>query len=285
MAKYYVDGYTTPDGVNSGDAVREWQKRLGVKVDGIWGRETQSAYDKYMSAQGSKSGCFDWDAAGERIRGQLEEILRPAVDAAIKRRKESTEAQKAEIDADAASRGMESSTYVTDVKAKANSAEQDDVESYETGYNQTLAQTLQKMLDEAYDDYTAEKARQESLALEREKMRQSERQFEKSLAAQSRRSSGNSGSSENTDGQRKKGLGKGYSVEDYADYIRGLTYLDRKNLFNSSDVYWSIIREQIIDDIGTKEYSKFVNQYYDEVPHDVPRNDDDESGETKFYIV
>lgn len=50
MASYYLKGYTTPDGVNSRADVREWQNKLGVKADGIWGPNTQAAYERYASA-------------------------------------------------------------------------------------------------------------------------------------------------------------------------------------------------------------------------------------------
>lgn len=50
MASYYLKGYTTPDGVNSRADVREWQNKLGVKADGIWGPNTQAAYERYANA-------------------------------------------------------------------------------------------------------------------------------------------------------------------------------------------------------------------------------------------
>lgn len=37
MAKYYMNGYTPPEGVNSASKVKEYQRQLGVKADGIWG--------------------------------------------------------------------------------------------------------------------------------------------------------------------------------------------------------------------------------------------------------
>ena len=35
MARYYMDGYTPPEGVNSASKVKEYQRQLGVKADGI----------------------------------------------------------------------------------------------------------------------------------------------------------------------------------------------------------------------------------------------------------
>lgn len=265
MAKYYVDGYTTPDGVNSADSVRKWQKKLGVKADGIWGEKTQSAYEKYMSgAEGSstvQSGGFDWAAAGERIKKQLEEILRPAVDAAINRRRKSAKTERAEIDADAAARGMESSTYVTDVKSDVQNSVQEDIADYETEYSRTLAQTLQTMLTDAYKSYAQEQAQAAQLALEREKLAQDQDQFEKTLALEKRKlsakSSGNA--SDSVQSAPESNPGRGFTVDDYRNYVWGLSYDDRRKLFNSDELYWKFMREQIIADIGSDEYAKLAS--------------------------
>ena len=50
MANYYVKGYTPPAGIKSTEDVKRKQKELGVKVDGIWGPNTQAAYDKQSSS-------------------------------------------------------------------------------------------------------------------------------------------------------------------------------------------------------------------------------------------
>ncbi|MBR2913487.1 MAG: hypothetical protein IKC40_06170, partial [Oscillospiraceae bacterium] len=48
-SSYKVAGYTTPRGVNDSRSVKEWQRKLGVTPDGIWGKNTQAAYDKYLA--------------------------------------------------------------------------------------------------------------------------------------------------------------------------------------------------------------------------------------------
>lgn len=45
MAGYVLSGYTTPTGVNSASAVKAMQRELGVKADGVWGPNTQAAYE------------------------------------------------------------------------------------------------------------------------------------------------------------------------------------------------------------------------------------------------
>ncbi|MEN6472096.1 MAG: hypothetical protein ABFC62_11570, partial [Clostridiaceae bacterium] len=44
MSDYYVNGYTPPRGVDSRDKVRRIQATLGVKQDGVWGPNTQTAW-------------------------------------------------------------------------------------------------------------------------------------------------------------------------------------------------------------------------------------------------
>ena len=54
-AQYYQAGYTPPAGVNSATGVKEYQRMLGVDVDGIWGPKTQAAYDQYLAGQNTQT--------------------------------------------------------------------------------------------------------------------------------------------------------------------------------------------------------------------------------------
>ena len=45
MGKYYVNGYVTPEGVNSIAQVKRIQAALGVKQDGFWGAQPQAAWN------------------------------------------------------------------------------------------------------------------------------------------------------------------------------------------------------------------------------------------------
>ena len=64
MAGYYTSGYTPPAGVTSAEQVKEIQQQLtnaGYSVgstgaDGIWGKNTQAAYDAYVAGSGLGSG-------------------------------------------------------------------------------------------------------------------------------------------------------------------------------------------------------------------------------------
>lgn len=48
--KYYLTGYTPPEGVSDRDSVKQIQTSLGVSADGIWGPKTQAAYEAASKA-------------------------------------------------------------------------------------------------------------------------------------------------------------------------------------------------------------------------------------------
>ena len=48
MADYYVQGYRPPAGVKDKQGVMLWQKTIGVKADGVWGAQSQKAYENYV---------------------------------------------------------------------------------------------------------------------------------------------------------------------------------------------------------------------------------------------
>ena len=138
MASYYLKGYTTPDGVNSRADVREWQSKLGVKADGIWGPNTQAAYERYANASSMSKFQEYYDTilgalnvpsisvsvpSKAELKEDISGYLRPGVDLAISKRRAAGETAKAELDADAVSRGMGASTYVSSMKER----EDDDV--------------------------------------------------------------------------------------------------------------------------------------------------------------
>ena len=76
------------------------------------------------------------------LRETISNWLRPAYEQAIRSRRERTERQNAELDADAWARGMGASTYVTDVKDRAFRSEAQDVSDLESDYASALAGQL-----------------------------------------------------------------------------------------------------------------------------------------------
>ncbi len=88
------------------------------------------------------------EQTAEELRAQIEAWLRPSYDQAILNRQTRTGNYRAELDADAISRGMGSSSYVTDVKSRQMQQEAEDVATLEGEYGAALAKTLSERLSE-----------------------------------------------------------------------------------------------------------------------------------------
>ena len=84
----------------------------------------------------------------DTLQRLLEASIRPAYDRAIERRRENTAAYNADLDADAWSRGIGQSSYVTDVKQRNQRDESRDVGTLEASYGAVLAQRLMDALSE-----------------------------------------------------------------------------------------------------------------------------------------
>ena len=86
---------------------------------------------------------LDEQTLAERIGA----VLRPLYDRAIAAIFRGNQRRDAELDADAISRGMGSSTFVTDVKRRQDNAAADDVRELESDYGMKLADQLYKAME------------------------------------------------------------------------------------------------------------------------------------------
>lgn len=90
----------------------------------------------------------------DEIAAQISGYLRPSTDAQIKARQQATIRQRAATDADAASRGMLSSTWVTDYKNRLAQQESSDIADVEAAYRAQLLQGVAaRQQDEANRAY------------------------------------------------------------------------------------------------------------------------------------
>ena len=108
---------------------------------------------------------LDEKTLAERIGAVLRPVYEKAIAAIFRGNKHAD----AELDADAISRGMGSSTFVTDVKRRQDNAAADDVKELESEYGAKLADQLNKAMEGERDRlFEAEKfnAQQRSLAME-----------------------------------------------------------------------------------------------------------------------
>lgn len=97
-----------------------------------------SLYDKlYAKFQPSYT-----PQSASALKDTLSRAMRPAYDKQVTQRKESAASNRAAIDADAASRGMGSSSWVTDVKNRQRNAEASDIAGINSDYNAALYSAL-----------------------------------------------------------------------------------------------------------------------------------------------
>lgn len=78
----------------------------------------------------------------DQYLADIQAALRPGYDLAIAQRQKQTDANKAELDVDAASRGMGASTWLSDVKDRQNRYESEDIATLESQYAAAQAQQL-----------------------------------------------------------------------------------------------------------------------------------------------
>lgn len=159
-----VSGYSLPSGVTNRAQIKQIQNQLGVTADGVWGPKTQAAYDRtnntaspsmypdatfegyYNSILSNLNGGGNYVnyqmPSVDELSSRIEGYLRPAYDQAIAQRQQQTKQYSANLDVDAASRGMGRSSYVTDAKSKQQNAEAADIANLESNYGAALSEAL-----------------------------------------------------------------------------------------------------------------------------------------------
>ena len=230
MANWNYGGYTAPSSVTSKEDVRNIQRQLGVTADGLWGPKTQAAYEASGMANQGGASSFDYSKSTDlnalqnqilnmltvpsieysmpseqELAAQISDYLRPSYDQAIAQRKKQTLYNRAEIDADAASRGMGRSSYVTDVKDQAMDAEASDVANLENNYNAALLEAVynqynqhlqNKLAADQYNSSAAAAAQQAALGyatnMYQDNLAQ-QRALETAAASSGRKGGGNKG--------------------------------------------------------------------------------------------
>ena len=83
-----------------------------------------------------------------QLKNYLTKLLRPGYDQAIQQRQMQTGQANAAIDADAASRGMGSSTWVTDAKARQMNSQAADIAGLNQNYNSALYDALLNQINQ-----------------------------------------------------------------------------------------------------------------------------------------
>lgn len=124
----------------------------------------QQYYNEILANMNPQTIDYQAPTADE-IASQISAYLRPAVDQQIRNRQQSTLQQRAATDADAASRGILASTWVTDIKNRLRQSEAADVAAAESDYRAQLLQGV-------YNRQAQEADRANQIAMFNAQMRQ-----------------------------------------------------------------------------------------------------------------
>lgn len=217
----------------------------------------QSLYDVYRPEKLSYQ-AMDADA----LRLQIAEWLRPSYDSAIASRQKQTETYRAELDADAISRGMGSSTYVTDVKSRQMQAEAGDIASLEGEYGAQLG----KLTTDAADK---ERDRALTVAMQNQEQEQAAyalayqaalNLFAASLAGRSTSGTGGGSGSSSVSTAASAAI-KGTTAQNCEQFLSLLTPTERYAVYSGTDAKSRRYREELLASVGGDGYLDLVRRY------------------------
>ncbi|MDD6047569.1 MAG: peptidoglycan-binding domain-containing protein [bacterium] len=275
MANYSLTGYTPPAGVDSRQKVKEYQTRLGVTADGIWGPKTQAAYEASLSQSRNDwstpasiyGGYYDKALsmlsapavqvnrpARAEIQADVEASLRPAAEQAIATRRARGETNMAELDADAASRGMGASTYVTSVKEREMANTERDVATIESNYGAALAERVASYL-QYYTNLEFQAQMQNA------QLQYNAKNAAASLAAQWYAAYQSASAKES---RKRSGTGRSTAAEavyfsmspaEYAEFVMNMSEAERRLLYSSDSAQWKESRKELYGALGAAGYA------------------------------
>lgn len=203
-------------------------------------------------------------------------MLRPDTDAAIDARNQAAAANMAELDADAYSRGMGSSTFVTSMHGRELSMASGDIAQLEAQYASTLAAQLMNAMNE-YNQMSLQAqmfnaqldadAKSDAYSAAFNAYGTGGGRFSGTggvvfspSGSLSGSSHGSSGSSHGSGSSGSSGSGS-MSLASCTSYLNMLSPTDRANFFHSNDPYWAARRNEMISSLGAQEYAYLCSLY------------------------
>jgi hypothetical protein len=201
-----------------------------------------------------------YEAASEsELLAKIEAWLRPSYERAILNRQASTLNYRAELDADAISRGMGASSYVTDVKSRQLGQEAADIAMLNSEYGATLAKTLSgQMAEERERAFETAKANQQNDYSAY--MRAYDAALSLFSAYKAKRASGGSG------GGSGGGTGSSSAVtatspENCEAFLGMLTPAERINIFAGTTARDRQYKSELIASVGLSGYYRLMGKY------------------------
>lgn len=205
---------------NDFPSFRETHPAYAYDVDPEFAR----IYDQILGSLKPEQMSYTAPTAAE-IAAQISEYLRPTVDQQIKNRQNATRQQRAQTDADAASRGILASTWVTDLKNRLYQQEAADIAAAESDYRSQLLQGV-------YNRQAQEADRAYQIEMFNTQMRQQAESDAYNRAADmynlylqnKKRGSGSGSGSGGGGGDETGGDGgeDGFDLTGYIQYLKGL---------------------------------------------------------------
>ena len=199
--------------------------------------------------------------------------LRPAYEQAIAARRDQTERINAELDADAWSRGMGQSTYLSDVKERQYRGESRDVSALESNYASELAGHLYDAMKEQQEKkIEVDEFNAEQINRAREQATSAAQALYRALLSGGSGSGGGSagpgGSASEDGGSSMLSLllesGKDTQKSDYrtiANLVARMSPQERRRLYDRSDTKYLTLRSEILWSLGADEYAKLMQQF------------------------
>ncbi len=195
--------------------------------------------------------------------------LRPAYEQAIQSRREQTGRINAELDADAWSRGMGQSTYLSDVKSRQLRDEARDVDTIESDYSSTLAGHLyDAMKEQQKTKLEVDQFNAEQINRAREKAMSSAQALYRSYLAGGGRSGGRAGSTTAAaNGSMAEKLLSAQenapktSYNAVANALARMNPSERARLYNRSDPGYLKLRSEILYSLGPEAFAKLKRSF------------------------
>ncbi|MBQ6234372.1 MAG: hypothetical protein IJK54_00480 [Clostridia bacterium] len=224
---------------------------------------------KYYLPETVEFTPLDESVLSETIRNWL----RPAYEQAIQNRRDQTERINAELDADAWSRGMGQSTYLSDVKERQYRGESRDVSALESGYAAELAGHLYDAMKEQQakkievDEFNAEQINHA-----REQAMTAAKALYASLLSGGSGSGGGGASANGTASEdggssmlslllENSGNAPKSDYRTIANLVARMSPQERRRLYDRNDTKYLALRSEILWSLSGDEYTKLIQQF------------------------
>lgn len=199
-------------------------------------------YNSIISTLANYSGGSNLPGLSD-IYAQLEALLRPALENAIADRQEYGESAMAELDADAYSRGMGGSTYLSGMKLREYDSIARDIARLESDYNAELAQYVY----DATMEFNRIQAELYQIELQH-RYAMEEIAYRNTVSG-----NGNSNADESVPSAE---------YDEYYNYLSSLDESDRNSFLNSNSGFWKKLREGAKSSLTPNEYERLINELF-----------------------